>query len=208
MADLVSLRDQYEAQLAANGRRVCIGVLTGGQSTRMGRDKATAPIGGKPMAVWVAQACEATGLETVVLGPTDAGTGLECLADDDDVAPGPVAGIVTLLRSRPSQQAILIATDQPFVRPETILHLALEPTADIVVPVDDGYPQVTCARYGPAVLEHGDAWRLRALLDLVEVARVAPEQWRTWGEDGRSFRSLDRPEDIAEALVDYGPPTL
>ena len=161
------------------------------------------------MAQRVAAACVATGLETIVLGPDDAGTGLEPLPDDDDAPAGPLGGLVTLLRARPGQHALLIATDQPFVRPETLLQLALAPTGDIVVPVDEGFPQVTCARYGPAVLNHPEAGRLRALLDPgeiegVDVDEVAPDRWRTWGEDGRSFRSLDRPEDLAVAIDEYG----
>lgn len=205
MSDLVSLREQYEAQLdAPSGRQVCIGLLTGGQSTRMGRDKATTSVAGRTMIEWVAAAGAATGLEVVVLGPDDGGTGLEAVPDGDGAPAGPLGGLVTLLDRRPNHHVLLVATDQPFVRPETLLHLALEPGGDIVVPIDQDISQVTCARYGPAVIEHRDAWRLRALLDRVEVVRVEPDRWRTWGEDGRSFRSLDRPEDIAAALDDYG----
>jgi molybdopterin-guanine dinucleotide biosynthesis protein A len=205
MSDLVSLGAQYEAQIdAPDGRRVCIGLLTGGKSTRMGQDKATTSVAGRTMIERVAAAGAATGLDVVVLGPDDAGTGLEAVPDGDDVPAGPLGGLLTLLDHRPDHHVLLVATDQPFVRPETLLHLALEAGGDIVVPIDQDMPQVTCARYGPAVIEHRDAWRLRALLDRVEVVRVEPERWRTWGEDGRSFRSLDRPEDIAVALDEYG----
>ena len=202
--DVATLRAQYEEQLAAGGRRVCIGLLTGGQSTRMGQDKATTAVAGRSMAQRVAEACRATGLETIVLGPTDAETGLESLPDDDAAPAGPLGGLFTLLAARPDHHVILVATDQPFVRTATLLQLALEPAGDIVVPIDDGFPQVTCARYGPAALEHRDAWRLRALLDRVDVVEVDRSAWQEWGEDGRSFRSLDRPEDIANALSDYG----
>lgn len=207
--DLDALREQYEVQLASDAHQVCIGLLTGGKSTRMGQDKATTLLAGQTMAQRVAAACVATGLETIVLGPDDAGTGLEALADDDEAPAGPLGGLVTLLRARPGQHVILIATDQPFVRSETLLQLALALTGDIVVPIDDGFPQVTCARYGPAVLNHLGAGRLRALLDPgetdgIDIDEVAPDRWQTWGEDGRSFRSLDRPEDIAVAIDEYG----
>lgn len=206
--DLATLREHYEVQLASDGRRVCIGLLTGGKSTRMGQDKATTLLAGQAMAQRVADACAATGLATTVLGPDAAGTGLDTLPDDDDVPPGPLGGLITLLRARRVEHVILIATDQPFVRPETMLQLALAPAGDIVVPIADGFPQVTCARYGPAVLNYPHASRLRSLLDPeetdgIDVDEVAPDRWQRWGEDGRSFRSLDRPEDLKAALADY-----
>ncbi|MEM7093956.1 MAG: molybdenum cofactor guanylyltransferase [Actinomycetota bacterium] len=185
-----------------------IGILTGGQSTRMGTDKATFAIDGVTMAQRVADAARATMLEAVVLGPDDAGTGLPSLGDDDDVPAGPLGGLITLLRARPGHRAVLLATDQPFVSPYTLVRLASEhPAADVVVPIDAGLPQVTCARYGPAVLHAfaqaagGDdaVWRLRAVLDRVATVRVEPQEWREWGEDGRSFVSLDRPDDIETA---------
>ena len=132
--DVATLRAQYEEQLAAGGRRVCIGLLTGGQSTRMGQDKATTAVAGRSMAQRVAEACRATGLETIVLGPTDAETGLESLPDDDAAPAGPLGGLFTLLAARPDHHVILVATDQPFVRTATLLQLALEPAGDIVVP--------------------------------------------------------------------------
>jgi len=184
-----------------------IGLLTGGKSTRMGQDKATTLVGEQTMVERVAEACAATGLPTVVLGPDDAGTGLRNLRDGPGVTPGPLAGLMTLLADDPSHEVILLATDQPFVRPATILQLAMQPAADIVVPIDDGHPQVTCARYGPGVLyalQRGvGVRRLRDLFDLARTHRVEPEQWAIWGEDGRSFRSIDRPDEIDTALADY-----
>lgn len=184
-----------------------IGLLTGGQSTRMGADKATTLVGEQTMAERVADACAQTGIATIVLGPDDAGTGLRNLRDGPGVTPGPLAGLVTLLADDPSQEAILLATDQPFVRPASILQLAMQPAADVVVPMHNGHPQVTCARYGPGVLyalERGpQVQKLRDLFDLARTNRIAPESWAIWGEDGRSFHSIDRPEEIIAALEAY-----
>lgn len=210
----------YRLDLGAAPRpATVIGILTGGQSTRMGTDKATAKVGGQTMAQRVGDACRQTGLATMVLGPDDAGTGLPNVPDLDSVAAspgstdrqvrGPLAGLVAAMAETPGSNVILVATDQPFVMPTTLMQLALQPDADAVVPIDQGHPQVTLARYGPGVaaLRHGGGpTRLRNLIDLGRAHMIDPETWETWGEDGRSFRSLDRPEDINQAVADYAAP--
>lgn len=189
-----------------------LGLLTGGQSTRMGRDKATIELAGKSMASWVVEAGAKAGLDTVVLGPHDAGTACQAIPDvvDDQSPPGPLRGLTAALVAHPGRPVILAATDQPFVQPSTLLQLALQPDADVVVAIDEGYPQVTSARYGPRIAELLRATPVFRLRDTIELGRsriIQPEVWQRWGEDGRSFRSLDRPEDVEEALINFGPPS-
>ena len=76
-------------------RRWLGAVLTGGASRRMGRDKATLPIDGVPMAVRVAEALVAAGAtEVICVGPA-VGT-LDGLADDHP-GEGPLGGLLTAL---------------------------------------------------------------------------------------------------------------
>ena len=186
-----------------------VGLLVGGKSTRMGSDKATTDFGGMPMAARVCEAVDRTGMDTVVLGPSDAGTNRRFLADADVGGLGPMVGLRTLHRHHPNRDIVLLATDQPLVRPATLLHLVLCSTAAVVVPEHEGHPQVTCALYRhEAVAEavEGSVARLRDLASSPSSHRVVPETWRTWGEDGRSFLSLDRPEDVREAEALLPPP--
>ena len=45
----------------------------------------------------------------------------------------------------------------------------------------------------------------QAVLDL-GCRDIAPPQWREWGEDGRSWFSVDTPQALAEGLLRYGAP--
>ena len=74
-----------------------------------------------------------------------------------------------------------------------------------MVPVDTtGVRQVTCAVYPSSVAvaardEAVAGGSIQTLLDRVSFRAVPPEVWRDWGEDGRSWFSVDSVEDMAEA---------
>ena len=93
-----------------------------------------------------------------------------------------------------------MGVDQPYVRVETLRFLlAFAGSNEAVVPVDEGRRQVTCGVYRPAASAAADAalnepgGSLRTVLDVVGTVLVSPETWRSWGEDGRSWRSVERP---------------
>jgi molybdopterin-guanine dinucleotide biosynthesis protein A len=103
---------------------------------------------------------------------------------------------------------VLLAVDQPFVRAETLDSLLAEP-GDAVVPLAGGWLQATCAVYRSACLD-----RVQTLLEaeerslqslLATVARHVVEEptWRNWGEDGRSWFSVDSRDRLTEGLVRY-----
>ncbi|OFW63434.1 MAG: hypothetical protein A2135_03205 [Actinobacteria bacterium RBG_16_67_15] len=46
---------------------------------------------------------------------------------------------------------------------------------------------------------------LQALLD-TGCRQVPPDEWKRWGEDGRSWFSVDTPDQIAEGVKRYGSP--
>lgn len=67
-------------------------LLCGGTSSRMGRDKATLPLGGRPMGLWVTDAMRAGGLsEIVALGETT--LPLEVIADERPHS-GPLGALI------------------------------------------------------------------------------------------------------------------
>jgi molybdopterin-guanine dinucleotide biosynthesis protein A len=71
-------------------------VLTGGASTRMGRDKASILVDGVPMAVRVGTALEAAGAARVVcVGPA---VGAMTSVADDHPGEGPLGGLLTAAR--------------------------------------------------------------------------------------------------------------
>lgn len=142
-------------------------VLCGGESRRMGRDKALLEIGGRPMASRVADALEAAGASSVVAQGGDR-PGLEALGlrfvADQWPGGGPFPAVVQAVET--SGESIVAVLGCDLVSPDVgaigaiIDALGDEPSAAGAVPVIDGREQWVHA-----------AWRrtsaplLRAALD-------------------------------------------
>jgi molybdopterin-guanine dinucleotide biosynthesis protein A len=182
-------------------------VLAGGMSTRMGTDKADVLVRDKTMLERVGHAVQAVTDQTIVLGPDR--EGWETWPDSVHVH-GPLAGIATALNRTGHGHVLLLAVDQPFVRIETLRRI-VDLAADIpVVPVDEhGVPQVTCALYPRAIREEAFEeatanGSVQSLLDRVSFKPIPPDEWRNWGEDGRSWYSTDDPDALEQGLELYG----
>ncbi len=192
------------AAVTSNTEQALGAILVGGASTRMGTDKAGVAFGESVMLEWVAAALREAGCEVVVVGREEPGFDLQGVPDDDESWSGPAAGLATALRLAAGRPVALVATDQPLIRSDTIRSL-LDIEADAVVPVDEGVRQTTCAVYRAACEEPLHRMRaegapsLQRLLRVVEAREVGADEWESWGEDGRSWWSLDTPEDVAAA---------
>lgn len=179
-------------------------ILAGGQATRMGRDKALVEFLGKPMLERVARALSTAGLEVLVVGRPQPTLGFEAIPDVAGLGGGPAVGLLTAFRHIPAEDILLVAVDQPQLQPATVTALLQQP-GDAVVPMAGGHPQVTCALYrreSHEELEHAVAsgeTKLRRLLDRVDTTYVDEPVWSGWGEDGRSWMSLDTPQAVRDA---------
>ncbi len=178
-------------------------VLAGGRSLRMGKDKAAVEVAGRHTADIIAEKLART-LDRVVFVGRAEGFAWEAIGDDPGLL-GPAAGIATALRQL-DRPIVVVGVDQPWVRTETITALA---GADgSAIPHDD-WLQVTCARYDPADLDTITqlAEDGRSLQETdIDWPTIEPEEWATWGEDGRSWFSVDTPSDLDEGLRRWGPP--
>ncbi|HEX6220567.1 MAG TPA: molybdenum cofactor guanylyltransferase [Acidimicrobiia bacterium] len=181
-------------------------ILTGGRSTRMGRDKADVEIRGETMLSLVSKALAPCVSRTVLLGSDR--DGWECWPDAVH-AQGPLAGIATALSRTTSERVIVLAVDQPFVRTATLERLIATESESPVVPVDEtGTRQVTCATYPTSIAsaatdEARAGGSIQTLLDRVSFRAVAPDEWGDWGEDGRTWFSVDTEEDLEEGLARF-----
>lgn len=184
-------------------------ILAGGRSSRMGVDKATYAVAGRPMIDWVVDALSRACHRVVVAGRYEAPAGLEAIPDEGDGPQGPLAGLVSCLRHFPNESLIVVAVDQPWLRTDTVKRLG-ELAGDLpVVPVEGGVRQTTCALYPPGVADAGETelktgGSLQSLLDVVAFAPVV--DWHEWGEDGRSWFSVDTPQAAEEGLARFGLP--
>lgn len=193
-------------------REPVLGVLlAGGRSSRMGRDKADVEIAGKTMAEWTVAALSAACDDVVAVGRPGELAGVRCLPDPIDRYRGPLAGLVAGLRHVGRGTVILLAVDQPWARPETLLALAGRMVDHPVIPVADGIRQTTCAAYPSEVLENAEEelaadGSTQSMVDRTSFDPVVESEWETWGEDGRSWFSADTSAALIEGLRRFGPP--
>lgn len=143
-------------------------LLTGGASRRLGRDKATVHVGGRPLLERLLE--EVPGrVPVVVVGELPAGvTRQVVMAREDPPGSGPLAGIGAGVAAVTTSLVAVLAGDMPFAVPvvaEALARLARAGSAgagrvgtdaagaDGVVPVDpQGFAQPLCAAYRTTAL--------------------------------------------------------
>lgn len=197
-----------------SGRNPIGVILAGGASRRMGIDKATVELAGRPMLEWVGAALRAVTDRIVVAGPERPGLTDEMEVIDDAGRPhrGPLAGVASVLRSAdPGDVVVVVGVDQPWVRRGTIEAIVARVVDRAVVPVPDGIRQTTCAAYPADLSEIASAeldagGSLQSMLDRAAFDPVPDTELAAIGEDGRSWFSVDTAEDLARGIDRYGPP--
>lgn len=187
-------------------------VLTGGASRRMGRDKALVEVGGRALAVRVAQALRDAGADQVfaVGGALDAlsDLGLDAVPDDHP-GEGPVGGLLTALSHASSPVVAVLACDLPAAAPSAVR---------LVVAALDADPDLACAIpmvQGRSEPLHG-AWRrssrprIQAMFDRGERAmhRVIADLGGTavHGVDPAALADADTPADLEAGALPHSSP--
>ena len=155
-------------------------VLAGGESRRMGRDKAFVSVGGEPLVMRAVRALREGGADPVVIvgGDTAAAAALGLTAVDDAwPGEGPLGGIITALRELEAELVAVLSCDLTQASPVAVRSVAgALGEADVVVPVVDGQAEWLHAvwrRRCLGVLEAAFAEGVRAPRHAVGRLRVA-----------------------------------
>jgi molybdenum cofactor guanylyltransferase len=186
---------------------VVAAVLAGGASRRMGRDKATMPVGGRPLAGLALAAAARVADRVVLVAPAGhPARGLAAAADlVTDPGRGPLAALAAAAAAVDAGHVLVLAGDHPGLRAELLAHLVgLRGRAEAVacrrggrleplVAVYERRPALAAAR---ARLAAGDG-SLRGLLADLGTLVVEEAEWRRLDPDGRSFADLDDPAAVA-----------
>jgi molybdopterin-guanine dinucleotide biosynthesis protein A len=193
-------------------------VLAGGASRRMGRDKATLPVGGVELASLVLAAAARVADPVVLVAPeghparrvATAAAGAGPPAATRVVADpglGPLAAVAAALEALEAEHVLVLAADHPGLRVELLAHLvALAEGAEAVacrrgprleplVAVYRRIPALAAARARLAGPARGRS--LQGLLGDLRTLVVEEPAWRRVDPDGRSFVDLDDPADLA-----------
>jgi molybdopterin-guanine dinucleotide biosynthesis protein A len=188
-------------------------ILTGGRSTRLGRDKASALLLGRPLIQHVMDRVTAIAHEVVVVRATGQQLpSMECpmplrIVDDAYEAAGPLAGLYTGLKASNCDRALAVACDMPLLCEALLLELARRSAGyDVVMPMLDR-PQPLHAVYARLCataigtrLDAGER-RLTSFLGDVSVCYVDEQACRRIDPELRSFLNTNTEEDVREAAM-------
>ncbi|HMK22062.1 MAG TPA: molybdenum cofactor guanylyltransferase [Terriglobales bacterium] len=187
---------------------VCAFVLAGGQSSRMGADKAFLEVDGQPLVLRMLELARAVASDVRIVGSAEKFRGYAEVVEDVFAGCGPLAGIQAALRSSHSDLNLILAVDMPFVLPDFLRYLAERSEASgaiVTVPRSEGRWQPLCAIYRSEFVEVAEAslregkYKIDPLFDRVEVRSIEEAELAEQGFGTAMFRNLNTPEDLQAA---------
>jgi len=179
-------------------------ILTGGSSRRMGRDKLSLPLLGRPLIYWAADCLKGAG-EIIAAG----GRGPQCFPEalwvpDSFPGSGPTAGIHAGLKAAKHAAAFVVAGDMPFV-PAAFVEWVLGELGDgdAVFPLFEGRVPV-CGAFSTACcdvvedfLRSGER-KLTLLLNRLDVKYIDGGKMADTFP-GNIFINVNTPEELKQA---------
>jgi molybdenum cofactor guanylyltransferase len=203
-------------------------VLAGGRSSRFGGDKLAAELDGEPLLWRPIRALAAAGCGTIVVAiargrptpslPADLASDVR-IAHDREPDGGPLVGLRAGLAAAPSGVAIVVAGDQPALRP-VLLRAMIEAREEPVEAAISGgrtplavvlVDPAGIARPLPCVVDRdaalaaadrllaGRDTRLRALLRALDAREVPEVAWRRHDPDAAWTIDVDEPGDLPKS---------
>jgi len=181
-------------------------ILAGGQSRRMGQDKALIDFRGRPIIAHVIDTLRGLSSDVIVVsnrsGVYDS-FGARVVSDYEPPA-GPLGGIAAGLSAARRDLTIVVACDMPFLNSRLLRYLIEQAVdADAVVMQIEGKFEPLHAVYRRACLtainQHLTAGDRRVISFYADVRLLSiPEaDWRTIDPDGRSTANLNTPDDLS-----------
>lgn len=192
-------------------------ILSGGASSRMGKQKGLLEFGGEPLIVRTAHLLEPlVAAVTVVGSPEHYGTlGLHAIADRDFGSPdakgeiqGPLVGIASALTETDTIWNLILACDLPYLTSgwlDWLLARAMGSGHQIVMPRTSGGLEPLAAIYRrecAAPIVASLARGVRQVTDAMKEFRiefVSENDWRDLDPDGRTLRNMNTQADYEEA---------
>ena len=202
--------------MAADGRELVTRVeqvggfiLAGGESSRMGRDKALLELEGVALIVRTSRLVESAGHRCTIVGDSVRLEGLELLVIEDEFpGAGPLGAIATALRASEAEWNLIVACDLPYLTREWLEFLigrAVRSDADAVLPMNERGAEPLCAVYRKradgairAALDRGVRKVTDGLAD-VRIEFIEPREWKGFDSDGLLFKNMNSPADYEEA---------
>jgi molybdopterin-guanine dinucleotide biosynthesis protein A len=193
---------QGESRLAG----VSAALLTGGRSSRLGRDKAQVPLGGVAAATRLARRLARLFEEVLLVGGTPPADAPGRRVADPPGEPCALRGIVGALEAARAPRVLVLATDLPLVSDALLLALVAWPEADAVAPRAGERRHALCALLAReralAVARRRLAARelsLHGLLAELGVRWLEGAELARLDPDGLALTNVNTTEDLARA---------
>ena len=198
-------------------------VLAGGQSTRMGRDKALLELSGRPLIALALEKLRSLGFSPRIVGSRPDLASFAPVVPDIHPHSGPLGGIEAALAIADAEQSIFLPVDLPWLPAEFLrwmIDRASITKALATIPRLQGRAQPLCAVYARALLPYaraamaaGNAKVMKAVdcatnatgrpIDSFDVESVAAAQ--SWDQPvplHRWFENINTPSDFEKAVLE------
>jgi molybdopterin-guanine dinucleotide biosynthesis protein A len=188
---------------------VCI--QAGGQSTRMGEDKALKTFLGRPLIQRVIDRLTPIADEVIVTTNRPQDFRFLGLPLFPDLKPGrgALGGLYTALACARQDVVAVVACDMPFASPALLQaagQLLLEEEQDVVIaksqegyePLHAVYRRATCLFAIESAIA-ADQWRVISWLPQVRMRVLTPEEIQQYDPSGLAFWNVNTPEEFARA---------
>jgi molybdopterin-guanine dinucleotide biosynthesis protein A len=186
-------------------------VLTGGKSSRIGKNKAFLDFGGETLLHRALKTLEAVCQDVAIVG--DPAIFVDCGPAIADVFPGcgPLAGIHAALKHSSAELNLMLAVDMPFVAPELLsflLSAAEDTDAVVTVPRTSKSLQPLCAVYRRSFIHAAEEnlragkYKIDAAFASIALRIIEESELSAAGFSEQNFFNVNTPEDrrTAEGL--------
>lgn len=191
---------------------IAVFILAGGQSSRMGSDKAFLELAGKPLIVRALEVAHQVVNDVMIVGDPKKFARYAPVVEDVYSNRGPLGGIHAALAQSEKECNLMLAVDLPFVPAQFLKYLvarAESSPATVTVPSLNGFFQPLCAVYRkqflaaaePRLAENRN--KIDQLFREIPLCIVSEADLVEYGFDGSIFRNLNTPEDWQEATKDF-----
>ncbi len=188
-----------------------VSIQAGGQSSRMGEDKALKPFLGRPLIQRLVDRLTPIADEILITTNRPADYAFLGLRLVPDLVPGrgALGGLYTAIASARGDFVAVVACDMPFASApliEAATRLLVQEEADVVIAkTDEGYEpfhavyrRVTCVPAIEAALA-ADQWKVIAWFPQVKVRHLTAQEVRQFDPTGLAFLNVNTPEEFAAA---------
>jgi len=189
-----------------------LAIQSGGQSTRMGRDKGLVEFLGKPLIARVAERLASIADEILVTTNQPESYQFLGVPLYADLKPGrgALGGLHTALACASHPLVAVVACDMPFASAELLAHardLLRNGEEDVAIPESgNGWSEPLHAVYRrdtclPAVAQaiDSDQWKLISWFPQVRVRTLAPAEISRLDPSGLAFWNVNTPEELLQA---------